>query len=99
MPHEAFVAVGFSDVQCRQPTGMNAVWDDGVFHFFRSQVSCRVVEVTVETESFEFWIMAHSASEDYRLGLRLVAAVASDISSLIHTEDGDVLDVGCLPLV
>ncbi len=89
---EVFAAAGFPDVQCRENIDLQEAWSTGVCHFYRPQISCRTIEVTVEDDSFEVRLMAYSSPEDYRLGLSLVAAVARQTSLLIRSEEGDVVD-------
>ncbi len=88
-PQSLFSEAGFEDVVCREEIDLMEPWPDGVLHFLRPQISCRVIEIASSDQEFDVRIMAYSSRDDYELALGLVEAAALSRAAVIHSEDGD----------
>lgn len=86
-----FENAGVTDVVCRQEIDLDQDWPEGVLHFYRPNISCRVIEVTFENGLFDVRIMANSSEDDYQLGLKLIEAAACQGQTPITSEEGDVV--------
>ncbi|MCA8988997.1 MAG: hypothetical protein KDA78_15235 [Planctomycetaceae bacterium] len=92
-PRQTFAQAGFADVECRESDAMDANWQEGLYHFYRPDHSCRVIEVSTSEDTFNVRLMAFSSADDYRLGLNLVEAVSSQSQCVVHSEDGEDLEL------
>ena len=91
-PRTLFQAAGIKDAVCREVVDLDAKWPEGVLHFYRPRVSCRVIEVSRSHCDFAVRIMSHSSPTDYQFGMGLVEATARHTCCTIRSDDGDVID-------